>query len=497
MNNPPLVILGMDAGDPDLILAWAREGFLPTIASILERGTFGRLVGPEMISVHGVWTSFFSGVSVHEHGNYLQRPLSPGTYELRAIHPRDIAAPPFWVDSRRALMTVDVPDSHPLPQLNGVQLVNWGNHPMLAPPEGRPEHLVSEIRAAVGPPIQTDERHGSRWRDRRTLARILRRVEQKGAVCRYLLSKGRYDLVVVVFGDAHAADHRFRKYQPPAATAAASAGDLRDAVRQTYAAIDREIGRLLQGLPEQPNVFVVSNSGIIDGYPVGDWMESFCRELGYQRLIEPTSALGKLQALAGTAPGIWHSVRGRRTRLQAERLATGTDWARTTAFAIPGYYTGYVRVNLKGREPLGVVGPGAEYEALIERLKADFLQLVDAKTGSAVIERVTCTANLFGGGPPLRLPDLVVDWRHLAASARRIVHPKAVLVRRGFGRPRGNYHSASGLVLAAGPSIQRHGRAADFSPLDFAPLFRTLMAEPPPERASGGAIEAFMGNDNG
>lgn len=489
MNTPPLVIIGLDAGDPDLILAWAGEGVLPTIASILARGTCGRLVGPEMFSVHGVWTSFFSGVSVHEHGLYLQRPLLPGTYELKAIHPWDSVARPFWADFRRPLVTIDVPDSHPLAGLHGVQLVNWSNHPTLAPPEARPEGLLSEIRAAVGPPIATDERQGSRRRDRRILTRILRRIEQKGELCRYLLNKGRFDLVVVVFGDSHAAGHRFRKYQN-AATAAACGGDLRDAVRQTYEAIDREIGRLLCGFPEPPNVFVVSNSGTIDGYPVGDWMEAFCRELGYQTLIEPTGALGRLCAL----PRTWRSLLGyrRRLRLQAERLGKSTNWGRTTAFAIPAYYTGYVRVNLKGREPLGVVAPGAEYEALLERMTADFLQLVDEKTGDAVVERVTCTAKLFGGGPPLRLPDLVVDWRHSAALAQRIAHPRGVLVRRGWGRPRGNYHSSSGLVLAAGPSIRQCGRVADLSPLDFAPLFRVLMAEPIAARASGEAIDVFM-----
>ena len=492
--RPPLVIFGLDAGDPELILGWAREGGLPTIASIIERGSIGRLVGPEMISVHGIWTSFFSGISVQDHGRYLQRPLHPGTYELRRLDPRDTGAPPFWVNSRRTVMTVDVPDSFLLPRLHGVQVVNWGSHPTQAPPQAQPPALLSELRAVVGAPLATDERQGSRWRDRRILSRILHRVEQKGALCRHLLTKDRFDLVVVVFGDSHAAGHRFRKYQHGVGNAAAHDDNLRGALRRTYAAIDREIGRVLEEFSEPPNVFVVSNSGIIDGYPVGEWMEAFCSQLGYQTPTDSTSVLGKLELHAPRMLGIWHALRGarRRSRVQADRLRTGTNWARTSAFSIPANYTGYVRVNLKGREPLGVVEPGAEYEALLERLQADFLQLVDADSGEAVIERVTQTATLFGGTPPLRLPDLVVDWRPACDSARRIAHPHAVLVRRGVEPPRGNYHSRSGLVLAAGPSIRRCDRVVDFSPLELAPLFRTLMGEPHGDRAVSDSVNAML-----
>ena len=482
--SEPLVIFGLDAADPDLILNWAREGSLPTIASILERGTWARLAGREMISVHGVWTSFFSGVSIRDHGRYLARPLYPGTYDLREIHPRDFSARPFWADSRRALMTVDVPDSRPFRDLSGVQLTNWGDHPTSAPPEALPEGLLSEIRAAVGERIATDERPGTRRRDHRTLAQILRRVERKGALCRHLLAKGPFDLVVVVFGDCHAAGHRFRKYQQATADARAG-GELRDAVRRTYAAVDRELARLLEGLPEPPNVFVASNSGIVDGYPVGDLMQSFCRKLGYHAAIDPSSAFGKTQALARSLAAVWRSP-------ASGLLPEGTDWARTVAFAIPAYYTGYVRVNLEGREPLGIVKPGAEYNALVERLKADFLELADAETGEAVIERVTSVAELFGGGPPLRLPDLLVDWRHSALQSGRVAHPRALLVERRRRRPRGNHHSGSGLLLAAGPSIQSRCLAGEFSPMDFAPLFRALLGEPPGKRSPGDAIEAFM-----
>ncbi|MGH9200661.1 MAG: alkaline phosphatase family protein, partial [Vicinamibacterales bacterium] len=60
-TTAPLVIVGIDAGDPDFIRQWAQEGYLPTIASVMERGRWGKTGGPELISEHGVWVSLFSG----------------------------------------------------------------------------------------------------------------------------------------------------------------------------------------------------------------------------------------------------------------------------------------------------------------------------------------------------------------------------------------------------------------------------------------------------
>lgn len=42
MKNSPLVILSLDAGDTDFIERWAKEGYLPAIAAIMERGCWGK-----------------------------------------------------------------------------------------------------------------------------------------------------------------------------------------------------------------------------------------------------------------------------------------------------------------------------------------------------------------------------------------------------------------------------------------------------------------------
>ena len=102
----PVVLLGFDAADPDLVERWAREGKLPAMASLMARGTWARTSGEELLFEHGVWSSLLSGVSVARHGfHFFWQPV-PGSYALelyhRATHARNIAfqAPRYLAQAR-------------------------------------------------------------------------------------------------------------------------------------------------------------------------------------------------------------------------------------------------------------------------------------------------------------------------------------------------------------------------------------------------------------
>ena len=81
------------------------------------------------------------------------------------------------------------------------------------------------------------------------------------------------------------------------------------------------------------------------------------------------------------------------------------EWTRTRVYALGlnGLY-----LNLAGRERQGVVQPGQENRALIERVRAGLLALRDPANGRAPIETVTAT-NVTG--PNARIaPDLIVGY---------------------------------------------------------------------------------------
>ncbi|HWO41019.1 MAG TPA: alkaline phosphatase family protein [Candidatus Eisenbacteria bacterium] len=495
----PLVILGMDAGDPDFIRQWAAQGYLPTIASIMERGSSSRTGGAELLTEHGVWVSIFSGISRAQHGYYYFRQLKPGTYDLQTVTGPDIDAPPFWSYLRGTgikVAIIDAPDTRPYPGLAGIQLSDWATHNNWDPEHfktaAEPPELLADVRKNFGAKLTALENAESTIdEDRQFYRQLLEQIEKKGALCRYLLARDRFDLIVVVFSASHAANHQFWRYR---AGAAAEPTELSHAIRDVYHAIDREFGRILQQVSGDSNVFIVSSVGMEDHYPTTGLIDAFCRQLGYQASPDRRRvSLDPMDLARRLVPESWRVAlsrrlpREKRERLLANQFMHGADWSKTTAFAIPASYTSFIRVNLAGREPQGTVRRGADYRAVLERLESDLARLIDADTGEKAVTTVARTVELFQCEPHVSLPDLFVHWKP-GRFMERVRHPKTELTQKkpDFYRP--SDHSRHGFVAAAGPSIKAQTQASDVEVLNLAPTFLSLLGEPVPPRMTGHPI---------
>lgn len=496
-KNAPLVIICFDAADHRLAQKWAGEGHMPTVAGMMGRGCWGTVGGPEQVCEHGSSLSLLSGVSRAEHGYYHFRQLAPGTYDLRPFTHRDTLARPFWShlrESGRRVAAIDAPDCEPVPGLEGAQLANWAVHAAansVLPPCAEPPALLRAAHSAFGPQIPVLEfAPGSSFADDLEMYhRLLERVRRKGALCRELLGRDGafFDLIVIGFFESHTAGHRFWKYRPEAPGYGAE-NELTHAIREVYRAVDREVGLLLDALPRDANVFIFSSFGMDDNYPTAGLIEDFCRRLGYQTPAGHgggSSSTGR-KGLRALLPESWRAAAAARLptkaqeRLLAESFRAGTDWSKTTAFAVPALYTGFIRVNLCGREPEGTIEPGAEYDMLMERLTDDLGQLVDPLTGRPAVRRVTRADRNFGGGTPLSLPDLFIDWEPRTHFMERVLHPRAELTQRRLRYHRDSYHSADGFIAAAGPAVHARGHAGEISSLDLAPTFLSLLGVPVP-----------------
>ena len=101
-------------------------------------------------------------------------------------------------------------------------------------------------------------------------------------LCRELIKRDSFDLVVILFSETHAANHQFWKYRSDS-EGTSSPADLANAIRDVYEMVDRQFGLLLEQLPEASNVFVISSVGMEDSYPTNGIVEDLFRKLGYQK----------------------------------------------------------------------------------------------------------------------------------------------------------------------------------------------------------------------
>jgi predicted AlkP superfamily phosphohydrolase/phosphomutase len=170
----------------------------------------------------------------------------------------------------------------------------------------------------------------------------------------------------------------------------------------------------------------------------------------------------------------------------------GIDWGRTRAYAAGPY----VWLNVRGRDPDGVVEPGAAYGRDRERLIELLLAARHAETGSPLLR--TCwpiedAAPLGVGGD--RTGDVFVQpWRSEAAAEDAYRRARALGADGRFGTwdwpavNSGSHHPHTFLVLA-GPGVRagyRRSRAALLSAI--APTLCRLGGLPAPAGADGAVL---------
>jgi predicted AlkP superfamily phosphohydrolase/phosphomutase len=506
-SRGPVVLLGFDAGDPELIERWASEGRLPALARLMARGSWARTGGPELLFEHGIWLSLFSGVSIARHGFHFFWQPRPGTYELELVRGADAGTAPFWAHLRgteRAVFVMDPPDTSPVRGIPGMQVSEWATHSHYPPLTlaAEPPEAADQVERLFGPREPIGETIGSGADDdRRTLDRLLARTGRKGACVRALLAERSYDLVVAVFAEAHTGGHQVWEYRRDAkGDGPRPSADMGDGLLRLYEAVDREIGAIVDALPPTADVFVVSSVGLQSQYPIEGLTEALCRGLGYQAApaAGPERRRSPLDVLRGLIPTPIRDALSRRlpfevqARLFSQKFVGATDWSRTTAYAPPGYYTGCVRVNLRGREPQGIVEPGAAYDEVLDRLEADFHALTHPETGEPVVARTVRPRELFGAAVHPALPDLYVSWRAHDRPLLRVLHPRAELTQPRHHFHRGSHHTVDGFLVGAGPSVRAAGRMPEVSPLALAPTLLSLLGVTPPGAMEGAPLGDWL-----
>ncbi len=502
-TSSPMAILVFDAGDVGLIEQWADEGYLPTIKGVLDRGAQSRLSGPELISENGIWVSLFSGLSRAQHGYYYWRPLKPGTYELELSNQRVDKAEPFWAQLRHIDMRVaviDVPEVHCAEGVPGVQVANWAPHNARFAGYSVPAPLFADLCRQFGPPLGVEERVGSTVdEDVRIYQGLLKQIEQKASICRHLLSRDRCDLVVIGFHESHIADHQFWKYCDRSSAPVAHDGRLTHATRDVYQAIDRAFGDLLKNFNQDCTVVVLSNMGVQEDYPNLELTQAFCRQLGYHQIQSRSSSWSSLsRVIRCVIPQSWQRGISERLpdrfhgRMLSREWLGGTDWSTTTVFPIPAYFLGFLRVNLRGREPQGIVEPGRDYRRLLDRVEADMKRLVDPLSGKPAIRYIARTVDHYKIEPHPSLPDLFFDWAPTPYPKRRVEHPHAVLEQKDLFFNRDTRHDLCGLFAVAGPGIASRKRIPNVSVLDVAPTLLRLLNQPVPASMQGAVAAELL-----
>jgi predicted AlkP superfamily phosphohydrolase/phosphomutase len=446
MNAGRVAVIGFDGAVPDL--AFDRYASrMPHLSRLRTEGTWGRLRSVDPPITVPAWSCAMTGLSPGALGIYGFRNRRDHTYDRLAFATsRAVKVPRVWErlsEQRRPSVVVGVPGTYPPKPMTGA-LVACFLTPSIESDYTWPPELKDEIADVVGTYVLDVEDFRSADRER-TLAHVHEMTRTRFALARHLVTTRPWEFFMVVEIGADRLQHAFWAYAHPDHRNYRPDPVLGPAISDYYAALDTELGLLLEALGDGVDVFVISDHGAQDmtgGFCLNEWL----RREGYLVLEEEP---GEPTPLVGAK----------------------VDWERTTAWADGGYY-GRVFLNVAGREPLGFVAPG-RYEEVRSEIAARLEAVVDPE-GRPMGNQVHRPEDLYPvvEGIP---PDLIayfgdLKWRPVASLGL------GLYTTENDTGPDDANHAMDGILVAAGPRVPRLGERDGMELIQVGPTVCDLLA---------------------
>jgi len=243
-------------------------------------------------------------------------------------------------------------------------------------------------------------------------------------------------------------------------------------IETTYAAADHLVSSMLQHVTKDTLFAIVSDHGHLPG--VQEFLiNNILIDNGFTTLKTQRNEKGGVETLREV------------------------DWSKTKAFAQYGWAI-QIYVNLKGRDPQGIIEPGKEYEKVRDKIIRLLYDTVDPKNGKHPVilalrreqadPLLHCGPNAgdviyvldpeYEASGTIRVPSKHYEKPHFA-SIHSTVLPNATL---GMG-------TIEAIYIFKGPGVRKGWkRPKPIRLIDFAPTVSYAMSIPAPAQADGTAI---------
>ncbi len=339
-----------------------------------------------------------------------------------------------------------------------------------------PKSIALELINKFGPLLESISHfpYAFGWTDENTyLDDISYQAKWIGNATKYLMSQYDWDLYMTHWQATDNTAHGFLRFDKSVLTDQES--EIADrVVQRTYEISDELVGNIFRVANDSSNdeiyTFIVSDHGQVMGK-----RRFFINAYLYEK------GLIKLKRDPAT-----------------QKISV--DWKNTQAFA-QGMV--HLYVNLKGRDPEGVVNPGNEYDNTVERLIDILYNIKDAKTGLRPISfALTNKESEFLGLSGERAGDIIFAAHPFYAVDNRVKVSGDLFEDLKVAFRDGSIHGAQlpsvdlgergtmkTIFIAHGPNIKKgYIRKKPISVIDIAPTIAHAMGIPAPKDSDGNII---------
>ena len=510
-----VLVIGLDGATFDLIKPWAAEGALPTLQRLMQTGVHGSLRSTIPPMTGPAWTSFATGVNPGQHRLFDWIAREPGSYQFLPVTAVDCKAPTIYSllsQTGRRVCALNIPMTYPPLPVNGV-VVSGLPAPSTRNTITYPPELFQEIIDAVGDYILYPD-PGQAYSDSGVdafLTRLYKTTELRVRTLDYLRQREAWDFAMVVFNGTDTISHALWKYMDKSHPLhdARQAEKYGNAIRDYYHHLDGHLARLVDTLPDDTTLIVMSDHGFGPFHKfihVNNWLlrEGFMRlKPGLRSRVKgslfragfsPMNVYDTLMRL-GFGALKREVVRGQGQGLLKTLFLSfeDVDWSRTQAYSLGN--VGQIRINLAGREPFGCVQPGVEYEKVRDQIIERLGTLRDPKTGELVVETVYKREEIYSGPYLEDAPDIVFLPRRLEyfgfGEYEFGSHKIIEAMKRGIS----GTHRMNGIFLAYGAAVRAGLEVQNAQLIDLAPTILHLMGEPVPAHMDGRVLQEITRPD--
>ncbi len=455
---PRLLVIGLDCLEPSLLEDWKED--LPHMQRLIAGGISGPLESTIPPITVPAWACMLSGKDPGELGVYgFRNRVDRGYTRMAVATARDVRVDRVWDllgQAGRRVALIGVPQTYPPGPVNGVLISDFLT-PSTQSDFTYPSALRAQLERWVGEYILDVK--DFRTADKDCLLRqIYEMTERRFRVARHLLRRERWDFFMLVEMGIDRMHHGFWSLMAPDHPRYVPGNRYREAIRDYYRYIDREVGELLDLAGDDALVLLVSDHGartMAGGICLNDWL---IRE-GYLVLKERPQGIVPLE--------------------KAE-----IDWARTTAWGAGGYY-GRLFLNVQGREPQGLIPP-ERYESVRDEIGAKLTAMVGPQ-GQPLGTVVYRPEQIYRQVRNIA-PDLIVYFGDLAwRSVGSIGYDSLYTMENDTGPDDAN-HARHGVFALYDPRCPQGQRRDDLHIMDVAPTILDRLGLPVPDGMGGKVI---------
>ncbi len=506
MDTKKVLVIGVDAATFDLIDPWVAEGLLPNLQRLMENGTRVTLWSVPNMNSAPAWTSFATGKNPGKHGIYYFTRPKKSTYEMQVINGSYRDGLTFWqIASQHGKKAgvINVPMTYPADTVNGFMISGLDTPGRHAPgwtfPNNLMEHTPQELgEYVIECGLPTYAKSGQLDKG---LEVAHQTIAQRTRYSLFLMESHAWDIFVTVYTSIDAIQHYFWKHMLLSGELVGQESRFQTAIRDAYIEVDQGIGELIRRAPPETTVIIVSDHGAgptLRGYKeLSNWLVMQGLLMPRKEAHWSTTQLGINTLLRRTYQWVdsrfsrefklflSRNLPGIRSKVEANIGFGQVDWARTQLYVSDVGVE--LRVNLKGREPQGIVESGEEYEALRDKVITALLNWHDPRSGSRLVADVKRREEVYTGPHLECASDLLIYWNDT---------PELYAIYDTDGNHQDNYgvrvdpdinggHRPNGVLIACGPGIKSGSEIYEAQIWDVAPTVLYLAGLPIPKDMDG------------